>query len=159
MWFSSFCSFLPKSDVTPAKPCESSNSNNFNIRQLRTFFYTHTLARHAVFKLWLLGVMSLCICAVAWCWSDKIRGFYFSLHRLQESPFFGYPPFIAPAWRFLNPMLFMAETIYGRIQKPGMLGRLVGGVRDSGEFLIFTWSIAWSITWSITWLEWLRGTV
>ena len=45
MWFSNFCSFLPKSDVTPAE----NECNDFNAKQLRSShlnvnFLLHTFA-------------------------------------------------------------------------------------------------------------------
>ena len=60
----------------------------------------------------------------------------------QESPYKGYPPFLAPCWDILSPTYqsWDQKIFPNSMLKPGMLGRFVGGVLDNGEFLIFTWN-------------------
>ena len=108
MWFSSFCSFFPKSDVTPeAEKHYSLNwchiscfgiqwSCGFNLciwkkvkKWTRMLFWTP--AKHinlAYLHLLLLDIY-------------RLRLLYYI--TFQESPYKGYPPFLAPCWDILSP--------------------------------------------------------
>ena len=70
----------------------------------------------------------------------RLRLLYYII--FQESPYKGYPPFLAPCWDILSPTYqsWDQKIFPNSMLKPGMLGRFVGGVLDNGEFLIFTWN-------------------
>ena len=147
MWFSSFCSFFPKSDVTPETEQRYSLiwlyfscfgiqwSCEFNlciwekseVVDSEVILNTSKTHQSCIFTSASTGYISTAITLLHYIPGKSLQ----RLSSILSSLLRHLEPYIS----VMRPKMFPNSML-----KPGMLGRFVGGVLDNGEFLIFTWN-------------------